>query len=148
MDMKIENWFSTMPPVGLIIRRYRPEGWDVRSKYYDLRITLPIPSILDSYLRTIEPLISIVPISPLIWKSRSQVANCPRSRPKKAAALKLGFVTESEFDHFVDPENPMIQYDNIIATMHKTAFGILFSFQNGSLSFCTPLASAPWGQPI
>ena len=26
--------------------------------------------------------------------------------------MKLGFVTESGFDHFVDPENPMIQYDN------------------------------------
>jgi hypothetical protein len=54
------------------------------------------------------------------------VANCPWSRSKKAAALKLGFVTESEFNRVVDPVNPMIQYDNIIATMHKAAFGILF----------------------
>jgi hypothetical protein len=73
-------------------------------------------------------------------------------RPKKAAALKLGFLTESEFNRVVDPANPMIQYDNIIATMHKTAFGILFFSANfkldclpdGSLSFCAPLAPARW----
>jgi hypothetical protein len=42
-----------------------------------------------------------------------------------AAALKVCFVTESEFNRVVDRQNPMIQYDNIIALMRKTAFAIL-----------------------
>jgi hypothetical protein len=48
--------------------------------------------------------------------------------------------------------NPAVQNDNIIATTHSIDFGILFSstnsklncLPNGTLSFCSALASARW----
>jgi hypothetical protein len=52
---------------------------------------------------------------------------------KKAVAMKLGFVTESEFDRIVDPANPMIQVTTSLPQCTKLLLNFIFlgQFQIG-----------------